>query len=164
MSHLVSIDLEIMDLDALEQSCPELGLIFRRDQKKYKWYGASMGDYPLPAGMTKDQLGKCEHAISVVGAGKDCYEIGIYRRPAGTFKTVTHADGTTKQVDISGTYGLVFDFWNGGYGLEAKCGANAGKLAQAYAREVAIKQAKRQGFAVQQKRTQDGKIQLVLTR
>jgi hypothetical protein len=163
MSHVATVDLEIKDLEALKAACVELGLEFREGQRKYKWYGHSVGDYPLPAGFKEADLGKCEHAISVAGNAK-AYEIGLARYPQGTVKRVKLADGTEVDRDVSGQWTMLFDFWSGGYGLMEKVGQNCGTLAQRYAAVVAEKQARKQGFHVQRKTLESVKIQLVCRR
>src|SRR4051794_20933775 len=67
MSHLADIDIIIKDITALEKAVEELGAEFRRGQTRYEWFGESIGDYPLPEGMTKVDLGKCTHAIHLPG-------------------------------------------------------------------------------------------------
>jgi hypothetical protein len=39
MSHVVSLNFYIDDLDCLETACKNLGLELRRGQKEYKWFG-----------------------------------------------------------------------------------------------------------------------------
>lgn len=111
MSHVTTIDMEEnYDLDALEQMCidnPEL-FEFVENQKTYKWYGTHIGDYPIPEGFTKEDMGKCDHAIRVKGAS---YEIGIVKK--------------------GNTYKLLWDFWSSG-GLGRALGKNAERLKQAY--------------------------------
>lgn len=111
-----------------------------------------MNDYSSDDAAYKNDIkpedyGKCEHALSVPDNSK-AYEIGVVRRPNGTFA-------------------LVWDFFAGGYGLMERCsidGKQPGKLVQEYAAAVAIKKAKLQGFAVQRKQLQDGRVQLVCSR
>lgn len=171
MSHVATINVEIKSLDDLEAACRSLGLELVRDQKTYRWYGRSVGDYPLPAGFAAEELGTCEHAIrvplSVVGADR-CYEIGVVKR----------RDGRPG-------YTLLWDFFDGGrcqfavgdcdgpgsvedadYNphqtrLVQFVGGSGQKLVQSYARVAAIRTAQQQGFRVQEQRLQDGSIRLV---
>ena len=129
MSHVSAIELEIKDMDALKAACERLGLNFLEGKTTYRWFGTWMGDYPLPEGFTREDLGKCSHAISVPGAA---YEIGV----------VTRNGKTT----------LLWDFWSSG-GLERVLGRGGGKLKQAYAVEAATRAAKKGGYRVQEKRT-----------
>jgi hypothetical protein len=141
MSHVTTIDLKIKSLEALKGACERLGLQWKEGQKTYKWYGRYMRDYQLPEWMKEEDLGKCTHAISVPGAE---YEIGIIER-----------EGEVK---------LLWDFWQSG-GLERKLGKGAGLLKQAYAVEMAKIQARRKGFSVYEKLSEDGKsIQLTMSR
>ena len=43
---------EVKDLDALADACQRLGCVLNRNQATYRWWGSSVGDYPLPAGFT----------------------------------------------------------------------------------------------------------------
>lgn len=152
MSHVATIEIEIKDLDAMAEACKACGLVLNRNQKTYKWYGTWMKDYSAEDaayqnGIKPEDYGKCEHAISVQG-NASAYEIGVVRKANGTFA-------------------LVWDFFAGGKGLMEKCsidGKQPGKLVQEYATQVAMKKAKLQGFAVQRKQLQDGRVQLQLTR
>ena len=131
MSHVATIELEIKDLDALELATLDLGLELVRGQKHYKWYGRSVGDYPLPVGFTAADLGKCDHVLRIPGDAR-AYEIGVCRRRDGK-------DG----------FVLQWDFYAGGYGMAAKVGGDkAQALVQGYATQVAIKTARAQGFRV----------------
>ena len=146
MSHVATIELTIKDLDALATAAKKLGLELRRGQTSYRWWGKSVGDFPLPAGFTADELGQCEHALSIPG-NDQAYEIGVVRRR-----------------DQKPGWTLLWDFYAGGKGLEAVVGVGATKLKQRYAAEVATKQARRQGFRVSERVQADGKIRLTCQR
>lgn len=136
MSHISTIKVQVKSLTALEAACQRLGFNLVQGQKTYKWYGTYMGDYPLPEGIKKADLGKCTHAIKVPGA---MYEVGI-----------------VKQGD---SYTLLYDFWSPG-GLFDKLGPNAEKLVQAYAIEAAREEALRQGYSTWEEGMIDGSVQL----
>jgi len=146
VSHCAQVELDIRDADAIVAACRRLGLEFRANQKTFKWYGEFVGDSPLPPGFTIEDLGKCDHAIGVPG-NPDAYEVGLVQR----------RDGRPGFV-------LLFDYWQGGHGLMEKVGKNCVKLKQAYAAEVALKQARMQGFAVREEQRADGSLRLTLTR
>lgn len=130
MSHVVTIDIEIRDLDALDAAAKSLGLELVRGQTTYRWYGRHVGDYPLPDGLSHEDLGRCEHVLRIPG-NAEAYEIGVVRR----------RDGRPG-------YTLLWDFWQGGYGLQEKVGANADRLKQAYALETAKRAAWRAGHRI----------------
>lgn len=136
MSHVAEIDLLINDLDALDAACKRIGMELRRDQKTWHWYGTSEGD-----------IGVCDHALAVVGSQR-AYEVGVR----------LNADAS------KGKFSLLYDLYRGGNGLRDKVGEDCNKLKQAYATEVAIKQAKRQGFQVHESLKQDGTVQLRCTK
>lgn len=113
-SHVAKLDLNVTDLDQLEAAVKRLGLVLKRGQKTYRWWGYSVGDYKLPEGYTKDMLGKCDHAISVPGDSR-AYEIGVIARKDGS------------------GYDLLWDFYAGGYGMAEKVGGNnCEKLVEEY--------------------------------
>lgn len=138
MSHVSAIDVEIQDLDALAVACEAAGLELVRDQATYKWYGTHVGDWPIPKGFTKADLGKCEHAIRVPGNPR-AYEIGVVRR----------RDGRPG-------FQLIWDFWGGGNGLQAKAGKDCLRLRHEYNATVAIRKAHRQGLRTNLIRKADG--------
>lgn len=119
MSHVAIVDIEIKDFAALARACENLGLVFNEGQKTYRWYGRSVGDYPLPTGFAASDLGKCDHAISIPG-NKQAYEIGICKSREGKKSSI-----------------LMWDFWAGGHGMQAKAGKDCESLIHEYAKEVA---------------------------
>lgn len=139
MSHVAKIEVEIKDLEALAAAAKRLGgeLI---EKSTYAWFGASVGDYPLPEGFAAEDLGKCERAIRFPGAK---YEVGVVRR----------RDGRQG-------YTLLWDFWQGGYGLREAIGAKGERLSQAYGVESATRAARRQGYTVTETQAADGSIVL----
>jgi len=126
MSHVTAIAVEIKDLDALDAACAELKCNLRRGQTSYKWFGMSVGDYPLPAGFTEDMLGKCEHVINLPGCE---YEIGVARNP-----------------NNPKTYTLLFDFWGPGQRLQSHFGNGLQKLVQLYGVHKISSDLKRRGI------------------
>jgi hypothetical protein len=126
MSHVAKIKIEVRSLSALIEAANRCGLEFRENQKSYRWYGRSEGDYPLPEGITADQLGRCDHALCIPGNPR-AYEIGI--KDMG-----------------NGTYSLLWDFWQGGFGLVACVGQNGDTLVSEYALQAAQEAANQQGW------------------
>jgi len=126
MSHVGIVeDVWVTDLDMLERILLPLGLELVRDQKTYAWWGRSQGDYPLPIGMSADDLGKCDHAIRVIGKpGKTGvggpWEIGL----------VARTDGNPGWMLLYDNYG------SHGWALESKGGKGMSKIRRELAREV----------------------------
>ena len=137
--HIALISLQVKNLEALKLACQRLGLEFREGQMTYAWYGRSMGDAALPEGFTKEDLGKCSHAIHVPGAS---YEIGVVYR--------------------EGVYKLLWDSWGSG-GLVDALGKDCNKLRQAYGVSAAMLEAQRQGYSCWETQGEDGAIKLHVT-
>jgi len=149
MSHVTLIDLEVHDLSALRATCDELGLELCEGQKTFKWFGRHMGDYAIPEGFTKADMGKCDHVIKVKG-NPNAYEIGVVKRRDG-----------------KPGYILMWDFWQGGYGLQAAVGKGCHKLCQQYAAKVTAKQAQAliaKGFSQHKSVNAQGEIILRYTK
>lgn len=146
MSHVATVDVQITNLDDLAAACQRLGLEFARGQQSYRWYGEHVRDYPLPEGFTEAELGLCEHAIKIPGNLR-AYEIGVVKR----------RDGKPGWM-------LMWDFFNGGYGLEQVVGKDCGLLRQSYATVAATRAARGQGYRVHEHQLADGQIKLVLSR
>lgn len=130
MSHIVAVELVVEDLDVLAAACRKIGLTLHRGVKNYKWYGRSVGDYPLPSGVAVEDLGKCDHVIRVDGAAGQTYEIGV-----------------VKKKDEKG-FSLLWDFWNGGYGLQDVVGENCKNLKRSYAMEKTRDWGRKNGYRV----------------
>lgn len=140
------MQIEIKDLDALAEAAAQLGCELVRGQKTYKWYGEFVGDSPMPTGFTRADLGKCDHAIRVKGK-PGAYEIGVVKRRDG-----------------KPGYTLLWDFWNGGHGLEEAIGKDGRKLRQEYPLAVGARFAKSKGYRTVKRFTrEDGSIALHAT-
>ena len=138
MSHISKIEIVIHSLDDLKDACKKLGYEFVENQTSYKWYGTWVGDTPLPEGMKIEDIGKCDHAIRV----PECkYEIGIVRQ--------------------DNHYILVWDYYRAG-GLTEKIGNNAGRIKQAYTISRVRKEARRKGYRIRERKTNQG-VRLVLS-
>lgn len=138
-------ELEITSLDALEEAAKRIGLELRRGQTTYKWWGHSECDYPIPAGFTEEDLGKCDHALVPTKLIHLGYEIGVCRRRDGR-------EGFT----------LLWDFVDDN--LVRTIGQDGGKLKQAYSTVMAIRQARQMGFQVSEHLQANGIVRLELLR
>ncbi len=144
MSHVAIVDLEIDDLSSLKEAAKAMGLEFT-DKKTYRWWGHSVGDYPLPEGFTEADLGKCDYALSIPGNGR-AYEVGVVKRRDG-----------------KPGYQLLWDFYAGGYGLEKAIGKDGGLLKQSYAVMRAKKEMLRKGYRATTTKDAKGNMFLAFT-
>jgi len=148
MSHVISVNVVIADLAALERACKELGLQFLKNQKTHRWYGRWVNDYNradaayIQSGIKPEDYGKCEHAIGVPGSG---YDIGVYKNPKGT------------------GYVLAFDNYGTGKFIVNRLGSGLEKLKQSYAVCRAELAAKAKGLLTQRQTLKGGAIKLTLT-
>lgn len=127
-SHVVSVNVEITNLEALAKAAKYCGLEMSQAET-YKWYGRHVGDYPLPKGFTRDELGKCQYKLSIPGAHPGQYEIGIAEK--------------------NGSYVPLFDFWGNGANLQKHVGKNGEKLVDRYALECAMGAAEAESWQVE---------------
>lgn len=141
MSHVEQISVDINDLPALFEAAPRVGCEVERNKKTYVWWGSSVGDYPLPEGMTEDMLGKCEHVIRLPGCA---YEIGVVKT------------GPNK-------YTLAYDFYGEGAKLLNHLGPKLQKLVQMYSICKVSREAKKKGMKVQEVRHSNGAVTLKIT-
>lgn len=141
MSHIATVEIEFRDMDALAKACQRCGVELRTEQKTFRWYN--------------DKVDACDAAI--VHPSKFAFEVGVHKTETG--------------------FRLSYDPHNRGkkYGSHTGPGMQdaiafeddirgIGKLQQAYAVEVARKQAKRQGFSVREQVQADGRIKLTMSR
>ena len=136
MSVMKTVSLKIKDLDAVEAAAARLGLVLRRGQTTFRQHSSHQDE-------------SCTHAISVCGK-PDAYEIGLTDDGAGGF-------------DLS------YDAFNGGKGLmeiisaKGPSGHDAGLFEQAYAVELAKRDARRRGHRVTESTSADGRIVLSIS-
>lgn len=143
MSHVVAIKTVLNDLESIKAACKELGLVFVEGKKTYAWYGHSAGDYPLPEGFTKEDLGKCEHVIQVPGAG---YEIGLARAKNGQGWVV------------------LFDFWGPGRPIIDKLGGEKlPKFFQSYNVNKTEHEMKKRGYQTQRQVAKNGAVNVLVS-
>jgi hypothetical protein len=146
MSHVARVEMEVQDLAALKAAVKAAGLEWKEGQKKFKWYGSWQNDYNASnaayrQGIKTEDYGKCEHAIGVPGS-KEAYEIGVCKNPKGTGHV------------------LVWDFWQGGYGLQALAGDGCSNVVKGYVAEVAKKKMVAQGYTCTQTKLPTGEVKL----
>lgn len=151
MSHVTQIKVApIKDLSALQQAVEKLGGQLILNKKTYKWYGRSVGDYALPKGVKKEDLGKCEHVAKFPGIN---YEVGFAQGAEGE-------EGLFPRFDFWGSAGSEHD----GNKLEKVIGKDAGLLMQAYSTYAAINAATAAGYSVMSHFTDaQGNVQLELS-
>lgn len=146
MSHVVMIELEVKDLDAVEKAAKDLGGELVRNQKTFRWYGHWMNDYSAEdaaykQGIKPEDYGKCEHIIRHPNCS---YDIGLVKKEGGGYRVVA-------------------DEWFSG-GLTKVFGQGMQALKQRYGTHVAAKIMRGQGFIVNEIKTKTGDIRLVCTR
>jgi hypothetical protein len=133
MSHVVTIELEIKDLEAAAQAAKDLGAELVRDQKTFRWYGRWMNDYSgdnaaYKQGVKPKDYGKCDH---IIRHPKCSYDIGLVKQP-------------------NGSYRVVADEWHTG-GLVPVFGQGVEKLRQRYGVAITAKTMRKQGYLVTEK-------------
>lgn len=136
------MDFAVQDLDTLEQAAKDCGLELVKGQNRYRWYGHSVGDYPMPEGFTEADLGKCDHALRIPG-NNSAYEVGVVKNKNG-----------------QPGYTLLWDFWQNGYGLVSKVGTNGDTLKDRYLTHHTVKHWKKKGFRVTTTQLENGHTQV----
>lgn len=146
MSHVTTGTLKITDLDALAEAAAQCGLVLRRGQRTWRWYGRWMNDYhgahaAVDQGFSAAQFGTGEHALVLADPTQGRYDIGVVRARDGN------------------GYELLYDSYGpDGQALERAAGPQLSRLKQEYAAAVAVRRARSQlrGWTV--RREQDGVV------
>ena len=135
-------------MDALGVVASNLGLELVRGQTAFKWYGSGIDGYQVDTaayenGIDPKDYGICNHAIRI--ANNDAaYEVGVVKMPNGSYK-------------------LVWDFFNGGFGLSELIGEKGEKLIQLYVKEVAVKNLVKKGMRLSKvERLHGGKLKITM--
>jgi len=130
-------------LEYLREACELIGCEFQPRQTTANWYGHSAGAAALSEGFRVKQLGRYDHVVRVKDMER-AYEVGV----------IEHEDGTCD---------LIFDDWQGGFGLLKAIGTRAGKLLQSWAKVEAIAKLKQHGFRLTRETVlANGTLQLTL--
>jgi hypothetical protein len=135
MSHLTCSKIAITDLDLLKKTIAGFGgLEFKENKDQFKWYYGKEE--------AEERFGKCEHAISIKGAGCG-YEIGLVKNKEGP------------------GWKMAFDPYDG---VAARIvGANCEKVMSAYAETYIRDHAERNGFIMEQTTDEEGNLCLTMT-
>ena len=141
MSHVEAIEGEYLDLESMRDAFTRLGGEWMEGQQTYEWWNSHVGDYPIPAGMKKEDLGKCEHAVRFPGTK---WEVGVINNPTGKGYTV------------------IYDFYgSSGAPLKRAMGGVKGEeFKRQYGIAVAKKTARSHGYRVQEKLLANGETEL----
>lgn len=141
MSHVGYMKTVFTRLDDIESAAQRMGGTLNREARTYRWYGVFVGDSPLPPGVAKTDLGKCN--AGEITFPHASYTIGVQR---------LEGEG----------YRLLWDSWVEG-GLGSYMGdAEGGLFAQAYAIEAAKRRARMEGFMINETTKPSGEIALEL--
>lgn len=144
MSLVTTIKLKVLNLDTLHQAMQRFGLE-RREQQSYQWYGHWDGKASsLPEGVAATELGQCDFAYGIPGK-PDAYEIGV-------------------RAKADGSYQLLWDFWEGGFGLEDAIGEEGCQLISEYEALTYKELMTGQGYEVYEEILNDGTRKLSATR
>ncbi len=141
MSHVVTVSVEIRDLEAVKRLCANLGWTFQEGQTNYKWYGRWVGNYTaadsaLNHGIKYEDLGKCDHAIKVPGCG---YELGLKK--------------------VGEEYKLLWDVYDSSL-KQAMGGAAGEKFCQEYGLACVTMEAERNGYAWSSSKLENGSYEI----
>lgn len=152
MSHVVAIKTAFNDAEALRSAFDALGFDVS-EAESYRWWGYSVGDYPVPEGFTAAELGRCHFKATQRGATSGGYEAGIID------KEQLPANHPARSA-YPGRYIVQYDFFD--QTLAKKLGSEgAPHLCQRYAVEVARAQLRRKGYQLTEERQPDGRIRVV---
>lgn len=101
------------DMEALKLACQMLGLEIEQ-RSNYAWFNRHVGDYPLPQGIPASDLGK--NAKFVIRLNDEM------AAKHGNPHTKPYEIGMLEDPNNPGCFVPIYDFFAGGYGLEAVIG------------------------------------------
>jgi len=148
ISHIATINVTFIDLDAVKIMAEQLGLEFVEGAKEYNWYKNWLNDYAAENaayrhGVKPEDYGKCEHKLRVPGQ-PDAYEVGFVKNPNGA--------GYIAVYDLYGPQGKT---------LTDRIGKDGEKMKCQYVEAAATRQLIRQGYQVSKETLQDGTVRIV---
>lgn len=174
MSHVVAVNLEVRDLIALATAAEYCDLL-KVETTKWDWYGRFMDDYDgedtaqRRLGVSPDTYGDCLFALvqrdSPLGLAEADARAGdrhLTHAEATAIRGSTHGYVTPYSIGVvadprkEGSYALLYDFYQGGFGLKDKVLEQANKLRQSYGVAAARRAAGLAGHRVASQRMLDG--------
>lgn len=151
MSHVVSIAVEIKDLDALAQACQRLG--WQLHQRPHKWFGQWVDDSPVPRHLFADEA-EYERVRALPRSDRQAFMTQLLNGAVAAI-AVPERDYEAGLIRQNGCFTLAWDAWHGELNLNP--------LVQLYGVEKAKLEAKKSGFLCEEQQLQDGTIKLRLT-
>ncbi len=148
MSHVATISVVFIDLDAVKIMAEQLGLEFVEGAKTYRWFGEWVDDYDTETaayrnGIKPEHYGHCQHKLKVAGQN-GAYEVGLMQNPNGP--------GLVPVWDNFGSNGRV---------LTDRIGRNGETMTCKYVEAAATRQLQRQGYSVSRQKLPDGTVRIV---
>ena len=173
MSHVVTCETEFNDTAALKAACERLGWTFHEGQTSYRWFGAWVGDTPVPEWLCEgaveleaERLRLREERAFAPGHPQHGSWDALQARMTAECSKCSHAisiPGCSYQVGlrlVGKSLRPVWDYYDGNM-LKAM-GTDGNVLRQAYAVEATRNAARRQGLRVLSELKQpDGSVRLV---
>jgi hypothetical protein len=150
VSHVVTCKGEFNDLDIMRRAGEQLGARMV-EANTYKWWGTSVGDYPVPEGFKAEELGTCHYKFTYDQDGpyRYNYEVGIIDIQQ------LPQDHPARAVYKNQRYILQYDFIDPR--LSEKFGrAGAAGFLAAYAEQAARRQASKQRATVKTRTLDNG--------
>lgn len=159
--HVVTVDVEIRDLDALAAACKRLGWSFNLGEDGFKTITTWVDDSPVPRHVFATQ----EEYDRIINMTREerCEAMKFLHHPAAYF----HFPGRLYDCGVirksDGTYAVTIDWFGDSAAQEAASTDIPEQIAQAYAVELEKLKAQALGYMVEEHAEQDGTIQLTLT-
>jgi hypothetical protein len=153
MSHVATIAIAINSFEALEAAAKRLGGTIT-EATTYKWYGRSVGDYPLPEGFTEAELGNCHFKINFANAPAPGAYISNYQYEVGIVDTHKLPLDHPARRAAKGRYTLLYDWFDPT--LLHRMGTNGANLTHAYAVETTLATLRKRNLRITETKDQNG--------
>lgn len=151
--HVVSIGVEIKNLDALASACERLGWTFTHGEAGYRWFGRWVDDSPVP-----QRLFANEHAylgvVHMTLAERQDHMTKLLAHPHAYLQVPGH-DYHVGVYAVGDHYELLFDEWHGSFAQSERHA-----IAQTYAVEQCLSTARARGDFVTVHATEDAAVEV----
>lgn len=166
MSHVITVDLVIKDLDALERACKRLGWEFHRNKKTYTYVGIWVDDSPVPRDLfTKDEAGDQEHArvVAMSYHERKAYMEAMLGKCEHCIRLPGH-ECEVGLVNVGGGLVITYDWASTLYDVFGRPGTAEYNfpLKQAYAWAACTLQAERMGYAWSEVTDEKGNLEVTI--
>ncbi len=161
--HVVSVNIELKNLEAIRRACEVLGWQFRENQKTYEWVGRWYDDSPVPRNaFAADTEGEIEYhrVMNLTSTLRRTYMTNLLGQCDHAIRPDIASKGEIGLIQRGDTYVPIWDYFTSDSVNKIRAENGMNGFLQEYAIQCATLEAKAQGSYTTQYIHEDGTVEL----